>query len=353
VKLVRLIVKALLHTLMIFAVGAAFWTLAYYLTEWIYAQIGWQPHDLLKQLLGSICGFLLFGLFITSASPFVRKKQLAYWRQVINALKQMSTGDFHINLDMNLKTNRNDPMVDLVQNINDMAVNLKEMESMRQEFISNVSHEIQSPLTSIGGFAQAMIDEELDREDQLQYLHIIASESKRMSKLSDDLLRLASLNSEHHPFRPELFRLDQQLQLQMIVLEPLWLDKQIEIEMNLPHLSIYGDKDLLSQVWINLIHNAIKFTPEGGRIQVDLQQQDEAAVVRISDTGCGITEDDQRRIFERFFKADKSRTRATGGNGLGLSIVRKIVDMHQGAITVSSKPGEGTTFSVTIPIPQK
>src|SRR5690625_2737107 len=340
IKVWKAIDGILLALLVIFAclIGA------YYAMEWGYERFDWQFNMLLRQLITSILGFTFFGVLISIVSPFVRRQQMAFYQELSDALSRISRGDFRVTLKEDLG-----PMGQLLDDINDMAVNLKAIEDMRQEFISNVSHEIQSPLTSISGFARAMMYEELSREVHLQYLEIIDAESTRLSTLSGDFLRLTSLDSDHHPFHPEAYRLDKQLQMQILTFEPHWLKKELEINVNLAQLTINADKNLLSQVWVNLISNAIKFTPKGGTISVSLEQQEDNAVVCITDTGSGLSKEDQTHIFERFFKADKSRSRTVEGSGLGLSIVHKIVEMHQGNIDICSKLNEGTKFIVTLP----
>ncbi|WP_337588923.1 HAMP domain-containing sensor histidine kinase [Gorillibacterium massiliense] len=347
----RKMLKVIGSSLLILLILSLFWTLAYFVSGILYTWIGWQPHDLVQQLLGSVLGFVLFGIVVSIVSPHFQRRQNVYFKELTDALHRISQGDFQVRVDPFGRRNPDDgPFNTIVLSINKMVANLQELDGMRQEFISNVSHEIQSPLTSITGFARAMTYEELPREVQLQYLQIIDAESTRLSKLSDDLLRLASLDSAHHPFHPENFRLDKQIQLHILAFEPQWLAKEIDIEVDLPEISITADKSLLSQIWVNLIQNALKFTPKGGIITVSLAQEDDRVVVRITDTGCGMSHEEQLRIFERFYKADKSRTGSTGGSGLGLSIVHKIVDMHQGSITVNSAPDEGTTFTVSLPI---
>ncbi|EKN71281.1 integral membrane sensor signal transduction histidine kinase [Neobacillus bataviensis LMG 21833] len=231
-----------------------------------------------------------------------------------------------------------------------MAKQLKEMEAMRQEFISNVSHEIQSPLTSIGGFAKALQYDELTNEERSHYLSIIETETYRLSKLSDNLLKLTSLESEHHPFERKSYRLDQQIRNIILASEPNWMEKELEIDVSLEKVQILADEDLMSQVWINLIHNSIKFTPSFGKIRIHLKNIDGKAIIKISDTGIGISKKDQVHIFERFFKADKARERSRGGSGLGLSIVKKITEMHNGTILVESEIEKGTTFTIVIQI---
>jgi len=190
----------------------------------------------------------------------------------------------------------------------------------------------------------------LSREDRNHYLGIIETESMRLSKLSDNLLALASLEAENPRFEPKPYRLDKQIRRVILACEPQWTDKAIDMEVSLDEAEIAGDEDLLSQVWTNLLHNSIKFTPHGGRVCLDLRRSDGGIVFTIADTGLGIADDDLPRGFERFFKADTSRERAKGGSGLGLSIAKKIVGMHHGTIAVESQLGIGTIFTVSLPL---
>jgi signal transduction histidine kinase len=266
---------------------------------------------------------------------------------ILDGIRRISKGDFAVQLPVN---HRGDPFGEIVHSINDMAVELNQMEQMRQEFISNVSHEIQSPLTSISGFARVLHNEQLSQEERMHYLGIIEAESMRLAKLSENLLKLTSLESEHHPFEPAKYRLDKQLRALVLACEPLWLAKNIDIDIVMEDITIYADEDLLSQVWMNLINNSIKFTPQSGTIQINLTKHGEQAVIQISDTGIGISDEDQAHIFERFYKADKSRNRITVGSGLGLAIVKKIIDMHKGTISVESKIEVGTTQIIQLPL---
>jgi len=230
-----------------------------------------------------------------------------------------------------------------------MALELDQMENMRQEFISNVSHEIQSPLTSIRGFARALENDQLSVAERHHYLSIIETESTRLSRITEDLLKLATLESDQVQLEPKPYRLDKQVRSLILACEPQWMEKELEMDVVLDELQVTADEDLLSQVWINLIHNSIKFTPQGGRVRVELHRQNGNVEFKITDTGMGISEEDQARLFERFFKADKSRTRSNGGSGLGLSIAKKIVDLHKGTIEVKSNVGAGTIITVSLP----
>ncbi|HFR4222810.1 TPA: envelope stress sensor histidine kinase HitS, partial [Bacillus cereus] len=216
-------------------------------------------------------------------------------------------------------------------------------------FVSNVSHEIQSPLTSIKGFARALQDDNLSEEKRKHYLTIIETETTRLSKLSQNLLKLTLLESEEYTPERVSYRLDQQLKQIVLNSEPLWAEKEIELELDLEKVYVIADQESMSQVWINLIHNSIKFTPSGGTITIQLKEHETVVEVRIRDSGIGISEEQKQHIFERFYKADSSRNRAYGGSGLGLAIVKKVLDLHQGEIKVESEEGKGTEFIVRMP----
>lgn len=310
-------------------------------------------HDYRRQLtpLLLINGMLVLGAIAGYIHGVPRRIRL--WSSILGALNRIAKGDFNVRVDYFGMDKRrgedNNQFVDLIDSINDMAVGLKKMEEMRQEFVSNVSHEIQSPLTSIGGFAKALHNGDLSMRERDHYLDIIETETRRLSKLSDNLLKLSSLDSERHPFERKRYRLDKQLRNIVLSCEPQWASKRIAMEVELDDTLVMADEDLMSQVWMNLISNSIKFTPDGGEIRVRVQHADGAAAVEVADSGIGMSEEERLRAFDRFYKADKSRNRSSGGSGLGLSIVKKIVHMHGGGIRIDSRPGEGTSITVTMP----
>ena len=324
---------------------------AFFLTGYVYKIMQWQPPALLAQILNTLLGLLLTGMMVGIVSKVARKRgwipEMRVFGPIIEALEKIAKGDFSIRLDNEFQDH--EIAGELANKVNQMAMELDQMENMRQEFISNVSHEIQSPLTSIRGFARALENDQLSTEERHHYLDIIQNESTRLSRITEDLLRMAALESDKVKFEPKPYRLDNQIRNLILVCEPQWMDKEIEMLVSLADIMINADEDLLSQVWINLIHNSIKFTPNDGKVRVELNQQDGQIKFKITDTGLGISEEDQARVFERFYKADKSRTRSNGGSGLGLSIAKKIVDMHKGKIEVESKVGAGTTFTVSLP----
>lgn len=328
-------------------------TLAFFLTGWIYNQTGLNPPPLVVQVVNSLGGLFLFGLTIFIVTRIFRSNikagEMKAYRPIIEALEKIAKGDFRVNIENKYDRPESHMLGELVDSVNKMAVELNQIETMRQEFISNVSHEIQTPLTSIRGFAQALNSDALSEEDREHYLTIIEAESMRLSKLSDNLLKLASLEAEQVKFEAKPYRLDRQVRNLILACEPQWLEKTLDMGVCLEEVTITADEDLLSQVWLNLLHNSIKFTPPGGRITIRLNRCEDLIKYQISDTGTGISQEDLAHIFERFYKADKSRTGLTGGSGLGLAITRKIVELHRGTIEVESQPGAGTTFSVSLP----
>ncbi|QRG66178.1 sensor histidine kinase [Brevibacillus choshinensis] len=335
----------LLAILGLLIVLVASWSAAYGLTHSLFPKMWPQASEFTRGVASGLLGFIIFMLTMFLISRLFPRRHMELFRMLIDALRRISKGDFSVNLDVKIDHHWGE----LVDGINHMAEQLSQMEQLRQEFISNVSHEIQSPLTSISGFARALQNERLTREERMHYLEIIETESARLSKISENLLKLTSLEGKHHPVEPRLYHLDQQLRRIILACEPQWMEKELELDIALDKVEIVADEEMLSQVWNNLISNSIKFTPNGGRLQIQLQTMEREVIVRVIDTGIGISREDQERVFERFFKADKSRNRTGGGSGLGLSIVKKIIDMHHGTISVQSELGAGTTFTVVLP----
>ncbi|WP_236703095.1 HAMP domain-containing sensor histidine kinase [Paenibacillus xylanivorans] len=230
---------------------------------------------LLALLIGSLC--------ILIAARYLVKPIQALTR----ATKRMAKGDF----DVEIPTKRLDEMGALTHSFNEMASELKQLEQMRQDFVSSVSHEIQTPLTSISGFAMAMKNSSLVAEaDRNYYLDIIITESGRLSRLSDNLLELASLDSDHHPFEATTYHLDEQIRQIVVTCEPQWSTKNIQVDLELADtIQITADRDQLNQVWMNLLGNSIKFTPAGGHIHIRTNQLANEILFTITDTGIGIS----------------------------------------------------------------
>ncbi|ULO09894.1 HAMP domain-containing protein [Paenibacillus sp. 19GGS1-52] len=312
----------------------------------MFMQFSPQNENVLNRMMLLI---LLLGLLIGSLCILIAARYLVRPIQALTqATKRLAKGDF----DMEIKTKRVDEMGALTRSFNEMASELKQLEQMRQDFVSNISHEIQTPLTSISGFALAMKNSNLVAESERNYyLDIVIAESGRLSRLSDNLLKLASLDSEHHPFEAITYNLDEQIRRIVVTCEPQWSAKGIRIDLEWADaVKITADRDQLNQVWMNLLGNGIKFTPVGGHIEIRITHLVNEIFVAITDSGIGIAPEQLDHVFERFYKTDLSRNRNIGGNGLGLAIAKKIVSLHHGNIEIKSQVGQGTTVVVHLPI---
>ena len=325
----------------------------YYICIFIFGQSESIPSYLIfivQSLASAVIYFLGWKVFVYLHWSFTNKHKrfdLSHFpilSGAIEAMNKIASGDFNVLV----KTNELDPFNEVADNINRMAKELGFLEKLRQDFISDVSHEIQSPLTSISGFATLLKKGNLSENQISHYASIIETESKRLSKLSENLLRLSNLESEDNNLNLKKYQMNKQIESILLMLEPQWSAKNITLDVSLNETIICGDEDLLSQVFINLLNNAIKFTPENGNIDINLSSNENGIECKISDTGIGISPEDQPRIFERFYKADKSRDRSLGGNGLGLSIVKKIIDLHGGKISLTSEIGKGTEFTILL-----
>ncbi|MEK3861949.1 HAMP domain-containing sensor histidine kinase [Paenibacillus sp. FSL H7-0716] len=266
--------------------------------------------------------------------------------RLTTATKRISKGRY----DIKLNTWRRDEIGQLASHFMIMSRELERTNRARQEFVANVSHEIESPLTSIQGFAQALQDSTLPEDERLQYLNIIDQESHRLSLLSKQLLTLSSLDYDPNSIQKKSTDLRAQLRQVVQIMEWRLTEKQLAVRLNLADISVLGDSNLLFQVWMNLLSNAIKYTPAEGSIMISAKLVEQNCIVSVSDTGEGISAEELPLIFDRFYKVDRARTHETHSSGLGLAISQKIVEAHNGTIEVTSTLGEGTTFTVTLPL---
>ncbi|ULO04727.1 HAMP domain-containing histidine kinase [Paenibacillus sp. 19GGS1-52] len=267
-------------------------------------------------------------------------------KKLTKATRRIAGGDFNVKL--NIK--QQGELGTLARSFEEMMHDLQQLEQMRREFVTNVSHEVQSPLTSISGYAIALKRVDIADNERSRYLDIIIAEAERISKLSDSLLKLSLLESQSQQMRLVTLRLDEQIRRVIVAIQPQWSARNIRFELNLGAVNLTADHDQLNQVWTNILGNSIKFSKDGSIINVSIQQDIQNVTVRISDTGIGISLEDQKHIFERFFKADRSHSRKYDGSGMGLAIVKQIVSLHKGDIRVESEPGQGTSVIVTLPI---
>jgi len=271
-------------------------------------------------------------------------------RSIVKPIKQLSKASKEVakgNFDVAIKTNQRDEIGQLTRDFNIMTSELKNIDVLRKDFVSNVSHEFRTPITSIIGYAKlingsCLIDKQLE-----EYSEIIISEGERLSELSSNLLKLSEFDSKVIRNQTSNYSLDEQIRKSILLLEIQWTKKELTFDIDLEEVMLCGDKNLLQQVWLNLIQNAIKFSDQYGLVQIQLNKSSHTAIFKITNQGMKIAEEDRAHIFERFYKGDKSRSK--DGYGLGLVLVKKIVEFSNGTIYFDSKE-EGTTFVVELPL---
>lgn len=277
------------------------------------------------------------------AMLIVAKRLIRPITQLTEATKQISQEKY----DHLLKIDRRDEIGQLAESFNEMTKKLHENDQSRKEFISNVSHDFQSPLLNIQGYADLLGARTITEEERLAYSSIIQTEAKRLSILTKQLLLLTSLDQATRRLKRESFSLDQQLK--SLSQKYLWRieERGIELYYKLVPVVFHGDRSLLETVWDNLFTNALKYNKPNGSIRIELEDGDSYVTIQFKDTGIGIKEDELPHVFDRFYRAEPSRTKE--GTGLGLTIVKQIVELHDGSIDVSSELGEGTCVRITLP----
>lgn len=303
------------------------------------------------KLLFTEVHFLLGGMVIVMAIAsllamlIVAKRLIRPITQLTLATKKVGKEEFSGILQIHQK----DEIGQLAESFQKMTERLGENDLIRKKFISDVSHDFQSPLLNIKGYAGLLMDESLPADERAGYAKVIQSETDRLSSLTKQLLLLTSLDQMMSPLKPS--RYDVSEQLRETVRKYRWLleEKQISLSMEIEDAELTGDPAFLEKVWENLLSNALKYTQDYGSIEVSLVSDETSVTVEIGDSGIGIAEENLAHIFNRFYREDDSRTIAAEGTGLGLSIVEQVIDLHNGTITVTSEKGKGTIFTIVLP----
>ena len=270
-------------------------------------------------------------------------------RVLREGIDHLSQGDFEHSIKAKIKGNSE--FAKLAAAFDMMSGKLADLDKRRSQFVSNASHELKTPLTSMKLYLEAILySETFDPDVTREFLQEADGEIDRLTELIDDLLTIVKMDSGKSMLRLTDIQLDELLASAKKRLEPIAESRNISLTLD-AHIApvIEGDAGRLTQVFNNLIDNAIKYTPEGDSVRITLDEEDGKNVIRVSDTGIGIPKEDQEHLFERFYRVDPARSRETGGTGLGLSIVQQILQLHNGYVTVDSTPDKGSTFTVTLP----
>lgn len=287
---------------------------------------------------------LVSGITVALMSYFIGRRVLTPLVKLSSASKEVARGNFDVTVSDSSKM---EEVQSTFRNFNAMVRELKSISTLSSDFIANVSHEFKTPLSVIEGYAMLLQDDRLTAQEREDYLNKILVNTRRLNTLVGNILMLSKMETKPLPEQYTRFRLDEQLRQVVAQLEPQWSAKGISFRVRLDEVELLGWEQVLPYVWSNLISNAIKFSPSGSVIALTLLEQRECAVVTVSDRGCGMEPDVQERIFEKFYQGDTSHK--AEGNGLGLALVRQIVELSQGVVEVESQPGKGSTFRVILP----
>lgn len=279
-------------------------------------------------------------------SSIVSRQPLKPVNEVINAMNRLASGDFKTRLHFGSWFSRFSVADELSQSFNIMAEELENTELLRSDFVNNFSHEFKTPIVSIAGFASLLKRGNLTEEKKIEYIGVIEEESMRLSAMATNVLNLSKVENQTILRDVTTFNLSEQIRACVLLLESKWSKKNLEWNLDFEEYDITANDELLKQIWINLIDNAIKFSPEYGELNIRIAQTDDTLSVSIVNPGAPIPGDKQERIFQKFYQADESH--ATEGNGIGLAVAKKVAELHQGSISVQSEAGK-TAFTVTLP----
>ncbi len=288
-------------------------------------------------------------LILVTIAVYIMTERIAKpIRNLENATRCYSSGDFTYRVP---ELRSHDELAGLITKFNSMATSLEQLENSRRSFVANVSHEFKTPMTTIGGFINGILDGTIPPEKQNYYLEIVSSEINRLSKMVTMMLNISKIETGNADLTIEQFDISQKLVTTFLGFEQLVSKKNIEVEgfEDLPSTIVHGDSAMIDQVIYNLVDNAVKFTNDGGKILINAATDKKYVYFSVTNSGKGIPKKDIGKVFERFFKVDQSRSTDVKSTGLGLFLVKSIVDLHGGTITVESEPDNFTRFTVKLP----
>ena len=287
-----------------------------------------------------LCVCLLVGILVTSQ---LSKYFFNPIKKLRGAMDQVAEGDFSVRLD---DKSTSKEIMEIYTGFNLMAHELSATEILQSDFVSNVSHEFKTPINAIEGYSTLLQDSDNLDENQREYVDKILLNTQRLSSLVGSVLLLSKLENQQIPSHQTQYRLDEQIRQSVVALEPAWEQKDIEFDLELERVSYLGNEPMMRHVWDNLISNAIKFSPAGSTVKLQLTKKPKKLIFTMEDQGPGLTEEAQKHIFDKFFQADNSHKQE--GNGLGLALVKRILTIEQGQITAENLPQGGCRFAVTL-----
>lgn len=298
-----------------------------------------------KLTFANVIGLILLFMFI----DVLRRKMTVERsvRSITDAARKMVAGDFSVRVNRVSKFGYDESFNEIIDCFNQMAQELAGVETLRTDFISNVSHEMKTPLAVIQNYGTLLQAPDLSEEKRMEFAQGVTNGSRRLADMVTNILKLNKLENQKIYPNTEEYDLGEQLCESLLQYENIWEEKGIEIETDIAEgISVYADRELLALVWNNLLSNAFKFTPKGGTVFISMKASNDDVIVKVQDTGCGMSAETGSHIFDKFYQGDTSH--AAQGNGLGLALVKRVVDILHGQISVESALGKGTAFTVTL-----
>ena len=298
--------------------------------------------------LGSVILFMtLISLILGGVIAFFSSRiPLRPVNKLINKMNRLAAGDFQVRLEYGDTISSIPVIKEFTTSFNKMAEELENTEFLRNDFINSFSHEFKTPIVSITGFANLIESGNLTEEQRVQYARAIREESMRLSSMATNVLLLTKVENQTILTNVSRFNLSEQVRSAVLLLEEKWTNKNVDLQLDFDEYMIEANEELLKQVWINLIDNAVKFVPRCGTVELEVFDEGENLCVKVSNTGSEIPSEKREKIFSKFYQADESH--ATQGNGIGLAIVKRVVELHNGGVSVNSGNGM-TSFTVTLP----
>lgn len=316
--------------------------LGFFLMTWIVTDIFEVKNTYLAttyESVGTLAIVILVLVPINAHFYFKRRREV---RTLSEGINKLAEGNF----DVEIPIRKDEAFSQVYANFNKMCQELKSVQILRNDFVNSYSHELRTPIASINGFAELLLEKDISDIEREEYLKIIIEESKRLSKLSSNTILLSKLSSQKIVTNLEPYDIGEQIRQCCIILSAAWMEKNIEFSCTLPDVEYVGNRELMQHLWLNIISNAVDHTPQNGEIAISIEDGDDI-VVSIADSGDGMEEETMAHLFEPYFQGDSSRSGK--GLGLGLPIAKKITELCGGKITVESKKGEGSLFTVTLP----
>ena len=286
---------------------------------------------------------MLVGSIITI---FMTTNHLIYVNRIINRMNRLASGDYSVRLNYGKPIGLHPTVIEIMSSFNRMAEELEKTETVRMDFINNLSHEFKTPIVSIAGFAKVLKKDNLSEEQRKEYLNIIEEEAKRLADMATNVLNMTKIENQIILTDVTKFNLSEQIRSSVLLLEGKWTRKNLEFDLEFEEYEIEANEELLKQVWINLIDNAVKFSLPDEVIGIKIKKTEEKYQIMVSNKGEGITRENQKKIFRKFYQADESH--ATEGNGIGLAIVKRVAELHKGSVNVECCD-DRITFTVVLP----